>query len=184
MVTRNVQECIQQMTAWREVRIQRARSFDIFAWPRPVSSLGMCAININEAYHFMATLLLSSRKSGPFSFLQRSDKRILLEKWQLCPKIQLVAFVRPTFLAFFAYSRQAKFSTLPLPEHWNPWPSHEHPNLFQLLNRKADAGKKKWKAESRLTRTHISREHKNWSRCNSKFFAKISQSSPSSTEDH
>ena len=48
--------------------------------------------------------------------------------------------------------------------------------IFSIFSTKMQTLAKKWKAESRSTRTDLSWEHKNWRRCNSKFFAKINQS--------
>ena len=130
------------------------------------------------AYYCMATPLLSWPKIQHFSFLQKKWKLNSGAENSFVWSSSVTAFVVLHSLPFFV-TRQAKFSALSLlVPPLNPFPSHEHPSLFQILNRKAAAKKKKWKPESRSARIDLSWEHKRRMRCSLKFFSKISQSSP------
>ena len=98
-------------------------------------------------------LSFHARKSGTFSFLQKSETVLRSRKDRFFWRSSLNAFVCFTLLTFSVVPSK---QTLPLPVHENSCPSHEHTSLMQNLNRLSRGQEdKSVKHESKSSRTNL-----------------------------
>ena len=148
-----------------EMPIQRGPIFSyLFSRPRIVSSPGTRPIYMNGAYHFVATpaspflpdLRGHAHKSGTFLFLQKSENRVLMRKWQLCSKIHFDCLRLSNILPLFCLCRTGKIQRSAIARALKflpkPWKSQSFPDSPQS---KQSQTKKKWKPESRSSRTGL-----------------------------
>ena len=155
--------------------IQRAWSFDVF-----------CLVVIGLLFGhrpdvrclpFRGDSSPSCPKIRPF-FPTKSENRILMQTKQLRLQIHFDCLRLLHILCFFGFSRRSNFQrsaiTSALKSLSKPWTYLSFPDTYQ----KSRGEQKQWKPESKCTRTDLSRDHKKRTRCNSKIFTKISQSSP------